>query len=176
MKKPKVGEVIYIQSYKHDGSLHRTWSSGTVIEVDDEKVVLITYKTWVVEADGRRWFTREPAICFYYFDRWYNVIAMIRSKGIFYYCNLASPVVFDEEALKNIDYDLDLKVFPDGNYHILDRDEFEDHQVQMNYSKQIIEIVEAEMQRLISLVRGQQFPFCEKTINTYFEKYLHLNL
>lgn len=176
MKKPKVGEVIYIQSYKHDGSLHRTWSSGTVIEVDDEKVVLITYKTWVVEADGRRWFTREPAICFYYFERWYNVIAMIRSKGIFYYCNLASPVVFDDEALKNIDYDLDLKVFPDGNYHILDRDEFETHQVAMNYSKLTIEIVEAEMQRLISIVKGRQFPFCDITINNYFEKYLHLEV
>lgn len=176
MKKPKIGEVIYIQSYKHDGSLHRTWSSGTVIDVDDDKVVLITYKTWVVESDGRRWFTREPAICFYYFKRWYNVIAMIRSKGIYYYCNLASPVVYDDEALKNIDYDLDLKVFPDGNYHILDRDEFEAHQIEMNYSKQIIDVVEVEMRRLISLVKAHQFPFCEKTINNYFEKYLHLNV
>lgn len=174
MDKPSVGEVIYIQSYKHDGSLHRTWSSGTVIEVDDEKVVLITYKTWVVEADGRRWFTREPAICFYYFNRWYNVIAMIRSKGIYYYCNLASPVVFDGEALKNIDYDLDVKVFPDYNYHILDRDEFIQHQIEMKYPEQIIDIVEVEMQRLIQVIKGRHVPFKEETINSYFEKYLKL--
>lgn len=174
MNKPKIGEVIYIQSYKHDGSLHRTWSSGTVIEVDEEKVVLITYKTWVVEADGRRWFTREPAICFYYFNRWYNVIAMIRSKGIYYYCNLASPVVYDGEALKNIDYDLDVKVFPDFNYHILDRDEFELHQRQMHYAPEVIDIVENEMQRLIQVIKGRHIPFREKLVHDYFEKYLTL--
>ena len=25
-------EYVYIQSYKHDGSLHRTWAKGYVIE------------------------------------------------------------------------------------------------------------------------------------------------
>ena len=176
MIKPNVGDVIYIQSFKHDESLHRTWSSGTVIEVDFEKVVLITYKTWVVEADGRRWFTREPAICFYYFNRWYNVIAMIRPKGIYYYCNLASPVVYDGEALKNIDYDLDLKVFPDWNYHILDRDEFIDHQHKMGYSSEIVDYVEVELERLINVVKGRNYPFSDDIVNGYFEKYLNLTV
>lgn len=175
MKLPKIGEVIYIQSYKHDGSLHRTWSSGTVLDVDDEKIVLITYKTWVVEADGRRWFTREPAICFYYLHRWFNVIAMIRNRGIYYYCNLASPSVFDGESLKNIDYDLDVKVFPDFNYNILDRDEFNAHQVAMNYGDAIIDIVETEKDRLVELVRGHHYPFKEATVNEYFERYLHIS-
>ena len=31
-----------------------------------------------------------------------------------YYCNMASPYYLDEEALKYIDYDLDVKVFTDG--------------------------------------------------------------
>lgn len=39
---------------------------------------------------------------------------MIRDNGVSYYCNLASPYVMDEEALKYIDYDLDVKVFADG--------------------------------------------------------------
>lgn len=175
MLKPKVGEVIYIQSYKHDGSLHRTWSSGTVLDVDAERIVLITYKTWVVEADERRWFTREPAICFYYFNRWYNVISMIRSRGVYYYCNLASPSVYDGESLKNIDYDLDLKVFPDHNYQILDRDEFEMHQQKMNYSPLIIETVEKELTRLIEVVKSEFSPFSEKEVFEYFERYLQVS-
>lgn len=169
---PKIGEVIYIQSFKHDGSLHRTWSSGTVLDVDEEKVVLITYKTWVVESDGRRWFTREPAICFYYLDRWYNVISMIRNKGVYYYCNLASPSVFDEEALKNIDYDLDVKVFPDGKYILLDEDEFEEHQRSMNYSQEIINTVVEEKDRLVNQVKNGSYPFIEEEIYKYFDKYL----
>ncbi|CAM4337872.1 DUF402 domain-containing protein [Erysipelothrix aquatica] len=173
--KPKVGEVIYVQSYKHDGSLHRTWSSGTVLSADDEKIVLITYKTWVVESDGRRWFTREPAICFYYLNRWYNVIAMIRAKGVYYYCNLASPSVYDGESLKNIDYDLDVKVFPDGKYIILDEDEFELHQKQMHYSESIIRIVEDEKNRLVELAKHKEYPFEDNTIHRYFDKYLSIH-
>ena len=33
----------------------------------------------------------------------------------------------DEEALKYIDYDLDIKVYPNGKYHLLDEDEYEQH-------------------------------------------------
>ena len=172
--KPKIGEVIYIQSFKHDGSLHRTWSSGTVLDVDREKVVLITYKTWVVESDGRKWFTREPAICFYYFDRWYNVISMVRNKGVYYYCNLASPSIYDGESLKNIDYDLDVKMFPDGNYIVLDEDEFQVHQRRMNYSDTLIDIVETEKDRLVEKVKGLNYPFDERVIYDYFDAYLNI--
>ena len=58
---PEVGSQVYIQSFKHDGSLHRTWAKGFVIEAGVRRVIAVTNKTWVTEADGRRWFTREPA-------------------------------------------------------------------------------------------------------------------
>lgn len=35
--------------------------------------------------------TREPAIVYFHKKYWFNVIAMIREKGVSYYCNLASP-------------------------------------------------------------------------------------
>ena len=50
---------------------------------------------------------------------------MIRDNGISYYCNLASPYILDQEALKYIDYDLDVKVFADGEKKLLDVDEYE---------------------------------------------------
>ena len=112
----KVGDSVFVQSYKHDGSLHRTWSKAYVIDVFDNCVVAVTDHTWVVEADKRKWLTKEPAICFYYNDVWFNIISMVRKTGIYYYCNLASPSLYDGEAVKNIDYDLDVKVFPDGSY------------------------------------------------------------
>ena len=66
--------------------------------------------------------------------KWYNVICMIRKTGVYYYCNIASPTLYDGEALKYIDYDLDLKVFPDGNYRVLDEEEYRQHEKQMNYT------------------------------------------
>ena len=172
--KPKIGEVVYIQSYKHDGSLHRTWSTGTVLDVDDEKIVLITYKTWVVDSDGRKWFTREPAICFFYFDRWYNIIAMIRQRGVYYYCNLASPSIYDGESLKNIDYDLDVKRFPDGKVIVLDQDEFEFHQKQMNYSEELIDLIVEEKNKLVERVKREELPFQEELIFNYFNKFFEI--
>ena len=76
----RIGDSIFVQSYKHNGSLHRTWSKALVIDVLENCLVVVTDHTWVVESDGRRWLTKEPAICFYYDDRWYNVISMIRKR------------------------------------------------------------------------------------------------
>ena len=33
----KEKDYVYIQSYKHDGSLHRTWIKGFVIEVRTDR-------------------------------------------------------------------------------------------------------------------------------------------
>lgn len=170
--KLEIGQNVIIQSYKHDGSLHRTWLYSKVLDVKEDYFVVVNNKTWVIEADGRRWFTREPAVCFFYTHRWYNVISMIRKNGIYYYCNLASPSLYDGEAIKNIDYDLDVKVFPDQSFTILDEDEYEAHGQMMEYSKDVKEIVEYNMEHLIHLIQTQADPFNEKAINDYFQEYL----
>ena len=171
---PKVGTLIYIQSFKHDGSLHRTWSQGFVIGADEEKTVVVTNRTWVTEANGRKWFTREPAICFFYPDKWFNIICMIRKNGVYYYCNLASPALFDGEALKHIDYDLDVKVYPDGLVVILDEDEYELHQQQMDYPETVKQIVKSEMKELLLQIEHKKLPFDPAKIAEMYQSYLNL--
>ena len=56
-----------------------------------------------------------------------TIISMIRKTGVYYYCNLASPSLYDGEAIKNIDYDLDVKLYPDRSYQILDENEYAAH-------------------------------------------------
>ena len=65
------------------------------------------------------------------------IYSMIRDNGISYYCNLASPYVLDQEALKYIDYDLDVKVFADGEKKLLDVDEYEIHKKEMFFSSKL---------------------------------------
>lgn len=173
-KIPKTGTYVYIQSFKHDGSLHRTWCKGFVVEADEKHIVAVTNRAWVIEADGRKWLTREPAICFFYDDCWWNVISMIRHSGVYYYCNLASPSMYDGEAIKNIDYDLDVKLYPDGSYQILDEDEYDMHSKQMHYPKEIMEIVERQMQELLHQMELQKNPFNKKCIHRYYQKYMEL--
>lgn len=169
---PKEKEYIYIQSFKHDKSLHRTWSKALVIESNEERIVAITDRSFVVESDDRKWLTREPAICFFYPDKWYNVISMIRKKGIFYYCNLASPSIYDEEALKNIDYDLDVKVDNMFEYTILDEDEYEEHSKQMGYSDDLDKVIHEQMDDLIEQIKQKNSPFDHEEIQRLYNRYL----
>ena len=103
MKLPKEGDFITIQSYKHDGSLHRTWRDTMVLKITENAIIGVNDHTLVTESDGRRWITREPAIVYFHKKYWFNIIAMIRDNGVSYYCNLASPFHIDQEALKYID-------------------------------------------------------------------------
>ena len=170
----KIGENVYIESFKHDGSVHRVWSMGYVIDVQEDFYVIVTDHTWVVESDGRRWLTKEPAICFFYKYRWYNVISMIRKGGIYYYVNLASPSVYDGEAIKNIDYDLDIKVFPDDSYEILDENEYALHAEKMHYPAEIRQKVEGELQRLLKDIEAHRKPFSFSYINDYLICYFRM--
>ena len=49
---PTPGSFVHIQSYKHDGSLHRTWCKGFVLEADEKHIVVVTDRAWVIESDG----------------------------------------------------------------------------------------------------------------------------
>ena len=169
---PKVKESIYIQSFKHDGSLHRTWAKGYVMEANEKRIVCVTNKTWVSESDGRRWVTREPAIYFFYPDKWFNVISMIRKTGIYYYCNIASPSIYDGESLKNIDYDLDLKVNPQYGWTILDEDEYVEHGIEMGYSEELKKKIEKGLDQVIELVADRKSPFDHDEVSAIYERYL----
>ena len=171
---PEKGTSVYIQSFKHDGSLHRTWCKAFVLEADEDHIVVVTDRAWVIESDNRKWLTREPAVCFFYTHKWFNVISMIRHGGIYYYCNLASPSIYDGEAIRYIDYDLDVKLYPDGGYQILDENEYEEHALQMNYSDDIKRIVEDQMNQLIHTMEKHQDPFNHRCINHYYEMYLNM--
>ena len=170
----KEKDSVYIQSFKHDGSLHRTWATGFVIEANEQRIVAVTDRALVSESDGRRWVTKEPAVCFFYPDRWYNVICMIRKGGVHYYCNIASPSLVDEEAIKNIDYDLDVKIFPNGKVIVLDEDEYQQHSRQMHYSQKLDAVIRQGLNDVLNDIALQKSPFDKEEIDQLYHKYLRL--
>lgn len=169
---PKIGDYVLIHSYKHDGSIHRSWEKGLVLDTNEKRTIIMNQHTLVNESDGRIWYTREPAICYFSHDDWYNVICMIRKTGVHYYCNIASPTLYDGEALKYIDYDLDLKVFPDAGYKILDTEEYKYHASLMGYSKELDYILHHRLDALISKAEAREGVFDE----TFVKKWYHVFL
>lgn len=174
MRLPKEGDFITIQSYKHDGSLHRTWRDTMVLKTTENALIGVNNHTLVTENDGRRWITREPAIVYFHKKYWFNIVAMIRDNGVSYYCNLASPFLLDKEALKYIDYDLDVKVFIDGTKRLLDVDEYERHKVKMKYSPQIDYILKENVKILVDWINHQRGPFSKAYVDIWYQRYLEL--
>ncbi|TWS95232.1 MULTISPECIES: DUF402 domain-containing protein [unclassified Streptococcus] len=174
MKLPKEGDFITIQSYKHNGHLHRAWRDTMVLKTTEHALIGVNDHTLVTENDGRRWVTREPAIVYFHNKYWFNIIAMIREEGISYYCNLASPHIIDEEALKYIDYDLDVKVFPDGYKRLLDIEEYEIHRRTMNYSAELDYILKENVKILVDWINHQKGPFSPSYVKIWYQRYLKL--
>jgi len=113
-ERPKKGDVVKIIAYKHDGSIHRIWHKNVVLEADEQVLILANNRTLVTESDGRTWVTKEIALVYFHNECWFNIICMFREDGVHYYSNLSSPFAYDVDGVKYIDYDLDIKKYPDG--------------------------------------------------------------
>jgi hypothetical protein len=170
----KVGDVLTINCYKHNGILNQVSEDAIVLEVTDDYLVCANDRAKITEDDGRSYHTKETAILIFYKHKWFNVIAQLKSHGLFYYCNIASPYIIDNKTIKYIDYDLDLRVFPDGGFRILDQNEYKYHKRIMRYSKDLDRIIQSELQALIALKKAKKEPFSEEFIRKYYQKYVNL--
>lgn len=171
MNKIKIGDKLEIHCYKHNGKIHRTWDEAVVLDITEDYLVCGNNQTKVTENDGRTHRTKEPAIIFFYKNSWFNIIAQFKEFGLFYYCNIASPYLLDGKIIKYIDYDLDLRVFPDGSFKILDRGEYNYHKNKMKYSDDIDYVLKKELSRLIDMAREKTGPFQKELIERYHKQY-----
>lgn len=173
--KLSTGMQVAIHSYKHNKRLHRIWKKTVILSEDQHVLVTGHQRTRVIEHDGRSWHTNEPAICYFYKDLWFNIIGMLKKDGVYFYCNLSSPYLYDGEAIKYIDYDLDVKVYPDGSYVILDEKEYDMHSNKMYYTKEIQTIIQDQIDDLVKRVKAKEKPFDLSDIHLYYDQYKSLS-
>ena len=171
MNYPQIGQVVEIHSYKHNAKIHRVWHATTILDVSHKTITAITHKTLVTEADGRVWHTKEPAIWYFYEKYWFNVLCMLRADGVYYYCNLSSPYVYDQKVIKYVDYDLDIKIFPDYSYKILDLEEYKKHKRDMKYSAEIQEVIDQQLNVLLKMLATRTGPFAPGFANYWYRVY-----
>lgn len=172
MKRIEIGNRFQIQCYKHNGKVHRLWDEAVVLDIKNDYIVFGNNKTKVVESEGNTWRTREPAIMYFFKDKWFNVIAQLKKDGVYYYCNIASPFIIEDDTIKYIDYDLDLRIFPTGEYKVLDELEYKYHSKVMNYSIELDYVIKNSLTELIGLYQDDFIVF-DKNINyKYYDKYL----
>lgn len=171
MKKIYIGDKLEIQCYKHNGKIHRYWGEAVLLDIKKDYMVFGNDKTQVIESGGNVWKTKEPAIMYFFKDEWFNIIVQLKKDGIYYYCNIATPFIIEENTIKYIDYDLDLRIFPDGEYKILDRMEYNYHKKIMKYSDELDKVINSSLDELIKKYKNKDIMF-DKEINIkYYNKY-----
>ena len=172
----KKGDKLVIHCYKHNGKIDRIIGEAIVLDETDEYLVCANNKVKLTENDGRSHRTKEIAILFFYKKSWFNILAQLKKYGLFYYCNIASPYIIDGNIIKYIDYDLDLRIFPDGSFKVLDKNEYRYHKITMRYSDDIDLIVQDSLNNLINMKEHGVFPFQEDSIKYYYEIYKEIIL
>lgn len=166
---------ITVQAYKHDGLLHRQWSPAYLTIENDDYWAICSRASLVTESDGRRWMTKEHAVFLLFKHKWMNVICMMKEKGLCYYVNIASPTIFEDGYLKYIDYDLDVKLFPDGLIKELDEQEFERHVLTYGYSPELTNAIRKSMSEVKEAMKKKEFPFVNEEMNKIYEQFLEDN-
>lgn len=98
----------------------------------------------------------------YFSDRWYNIFEIHdrdddRLKA--WYCNVTQPAEFSPEEISYVDLALDILVYPDGEYIILDQDEFEALNLDPTNRNKALKALEnlkdiIENERLVEILRN----------------------
>ena len=172
--KDLVGKSLEIQCFKHNGKVNCNWHEAIIVDEKEDYIVCANSKSLVTESDGSVWRTKEPAIMYFFKDRWFNIIAQLKKSGISYYCNIATPYIIEDNTIKYIDYDLDLRIFNNGSYKILDRNEYKYHKKIMNYPDDLDRAVKNGLDDLIKFYKSGSPIFESETNLNYRQKYLEL--
>ncbi len=154
-------KLITINSRKFDGKIHRSWKAELIKQ---ENFLLTFVGEFDKEIDHPHLgVIRRGTISheFYWLDRWYNVFRFHEPDGKLrnFYCNINMLPTFEKEILNYVDLDIDVLVWKDFSFEILDLDEFEENAVKYHYSPQVYDKANESLAELIVMIEKKSFPF-----------------
>jgi uncharacterized protein len=156
------GQRIKVNSRKYDHSIRKSWTCE-LLEESDSLLVLSGIFDVDVSHPGlgeirRGTISRE----YYWFDRWYNIFRFDEPDDTAlrnFYCNYAMPPVSAGGVLDYVDLDIDMIVWPDLSFDVLDRDDFEENAVKYRYTNEIRIRAEQTIEELKLTIENREFPF-----------------
>jgi protein associated with RNAse G/E len=153
------GPQLVVQKLLYDGTKQYRWS-GQVLAQDERCLVFGAAFQYESRDLGYVVFERGDVFYeFYYFDRWYNVFQIYSKSGELkgWYCNITAPARVEDGELQFVDLALDLFVYPDRRYLVLDQEEFDDLAVN-TYRSSDVAAAKVALAELIELARDGRLP------------------
>jgi protein associated with RNAse G/E len=154
-------KLIQINARKSDNKIHRSWKCQLINQQDSLLIFVGEFAEEVKHSDLGLIKKGTVSYEYYWLDRWYNVFRFHEPEGDLrnFYCNVNMPPIFENESLDYIDLDIDVLVWKDFSYEILDLEEFESNSLRFNYSSNVIENARKSLYELIRMINQRQFPF-----------------
>lgn len=153
--------LVTINSRKYDGEIHKSWTAQLLSETDELLTFVGSFKTEINH--GKIGVIRRGTISYEYYwkNKWFNVFRFHEPEGDLrnFYCNLNTLPVLSNRILDYVDLDIDVLIWHDFSYEILDIDEFEFHALKYNYPKHVREKVFSTLEELLSMLEQKEFPF-----------------
>jgi len=98
-------------------------------------------------------YTNEP----FYFYELYEAEPPHRFEG--WYCNINLPPERTPDGYSFVDLDLDVWLYPDLHYEVLDEDEFREHASRYHYPSELVLTAEQTLEQVIKRIAPLEFPF-----------------
>ncbi|MFC0212489.1 DUF402 domain-containing protein [Paenibacillus chartarius] len=154
--------TVTIQAQKYGNRPHYEWNTKLLERMDSYVIVLGEYGRQLQHYTKQKVFTVENwTIEFFSSDLWFTVSADVDVAGGSikqYYCNINMPARIQDDIVSFIDLDLDL-VQRNGEWKVVDEDEFERHAIAYAYPEPLIERARQELSDLQRRIRNNEFPF-----------------
>ena len=87
------------------------------------------------------------------------------------HCYKHNGLVYESSKVAYVLDIKDLRVFSDGAFKVLDRNEYNYHKKLMKYPEEINYIVKEELSNLIEMKKASEFPFKKETIEYYYDEF-----
>lgn len=151
---------VTVNSRKFDLSIRRTWPCE-LIEQNDPLIILVGKFDHDVSHPGLGAIKRgTTSYEYFWLDRWYNIFRFHEPDGSLrnYYCNVAMPPTFKDGVLDYVDLDIDILVWPDRNYEVVDCDEFERNALKYGYPNEIRQKAETSVGEMLQMIDRDELP------------------
>ena len=154
-------KLITINSRKFDGEIHRTWKAELIEETEELYIFVGVFHLEVKHS--KLGVIRRNTVSYEYYwkNKWFNIFRFHEPEGNLrnFYCNINQPPELKNSILDYIDLDIDVLVWQDFSFEILDMDEFEENILKYKYSDLLQKKVHKSLAEIIELIENKNFPF-----------------
>ena len=152
--------MITVNSRTYDGTIKRSWTCELIEKNDSLLVFVGEFDRDVDHPDLGRIIKGTVSDEYYWLDRWYNIFRFHQPSGRLrnFYCNINMPPRFDGHVLDYVDLDIDIVVWPDLRYEVLDRADYARNAAAFGYPAEVQTKVEESLNELLELIESGRLP------------------